>query len=182
MRSATSPNPRSPTTSTRAADERDGGHVDGREDVVAIRISDSRISVATIVLAMTLSQPGLRHGPRTSRSLHSNTRNTVALGSSTPASACTASRDHAERGAGDQHDRGRAGDQRREDACRTAWRRRRCGAASSWSRTRRRTRSWSTGSARPRRSATRSAARSRRTPPRPVRARGRDRSRSRRRW
>jgi hypothetical protein len=58
--------------------------------VVAIRISDSSTSVATITLASTLSQPGLRHGPSTSRSLHSSSRKTVALGSSTPASACTA--------------------------------------------------------------------------------------------
>lgn len=29
------------------------------------------------------------HGPSTARSLHSNTRKTVAEGSSTPASACT---------------------------------------------------------------------------------------------
>ena len=57
--------------------------------MLAIRISDSSISTPTITLATTFSQGGLTHGPSTSRSLQSSSRKTVALGKSTPASACT---------------------------------------------------------------------------------------------
>ncbi len=37
-----------------------------------------------------LSQRRFTHGPSTSRSLHNSSRNTLALGNSRPASACTA--------------------------------------------------------------------------------------------
>ncbi len=43
-----------------------------------------------MTLATAFSQGLLTHGPSTARSLHSSSRKTVALGSSTPASACTA--------------------------------------------------------------------------------------------
>ncbi len=57
--------------------------------VLAIRISESSTSTATITLAIAFNHGGFDHGPNTSRSLQSNSRNTVALGSNTPASACT---------------------------------------------------------------------------------------------
>ena len=57
--------------------------------MLAIRISDSSTSTPMITLAIAFSHGALHHGPSTSRSLHSSSRNTVALGSSTPASACT---------------------------------------------------------------------------------------------
>ncbi len=57
--------------------------------VLAIRIRESSTNTPTITLAIAFSHGELHHGPSTSRSLHSSSRNTVALGSSTPASACT---------------------------------------------------------------------------------------------
>ncbi len=57
--------------------------------VLAIRISESSTSTPMITLATAFSHGGFDHGPSTSRSLQSSSRNTVALGSSTPASACT---------------------------------------------------------------------------------------------
>jgi len=59
--------------------------------VVAMRINDSSTSTATITVASAFSHVRLRHGPSTSRSLHSSSKNTLADGRSTPASACTAS-------------------------------------------------------------------------------------------
>ena len=44
-----------------------------------------------MIPATALSHGRFTHGPSTSRSLHSKTRNTAADGSSTPASACTPS-------------------------------------------------------------------------------------------
>ena len=41
-------------------------------------------------MASTFSQRGFTHGPSTSRSLQSSSRNALALGSSTPARAWTA--------------------------------------------------------------------------------------------
>ena len=58
---------------------------------MAISVPDSMSSVAMMTVATAFSQPGLTHGPRTSGSLHSCSRNTLALGSSSPARACTAS-------------------------------------------------------------------------------------------
>src|SRR5262249_6812802 len=55
--------------------------------VVTTRMNDNSSKMLTITVATMLSHIGLTHGPSTSRSLHSNTRNTVALGSRTPASA-----------------------------------------------------------------------------------------------
>src|SRR5205085_11744398 len=59
--------------------------------VVIVRISDSRISAPTTRLANALSQGGLAHGPSTSRSLHSISRNAVVSGSRMPHNAWTAS-------------------------------------------------------------------------------------------
>ena len=59
--------------------------------VVAMSVPDSMSKVAMMTVASALSQPGLTQGPRTSRSLHSSSRNTLAEGSSSPARACTAS-------------------------------------------------------------------------------------------
>ena len=58
---------------------------------MVIRISESSTSTDTITLATAFSHGRLRHGPSTSGSLHSSSRNTLADGSSTPASAWTAS-------------------------------------------------------------------------------------------
>ena len=52
----------------------------------AIRISDSMIRPAITAAAKALVARLLTHGPRTALSLHSISRKTVALGSSTPAS------------------------------------------------------------------------------------------------
>ena len=49
--------------------------------------ADSARKVTVIESAMMFSQRGLTQGPSTARSLHSSSRNTVALGSSTPARA-----------------------------------------------------------------------------------------------
>ena len=59
--------------------------------VAAMRVPDSMSSAAMMTVATTFSQPRLTQGPRTSRSLHSSRRNTLALGSSRPARAWTAS-------------------------------------------------------------------------------------------
>src|SRR5260370_40293423 len=58
--------------------------------VETTRISDSISSTPTMVAARTFSHGRLTHGPRTARSLHRRTANTVVLGSRSPASACTA--------------------------------------------------------------------------------------------
>ncbi len=80
-----------------------------------IRISDSSTSTDTTTLATALSHGRLRHGPSTSGSLHSSSRKTLAEGSRTPGQRLYGLRDHAERRAGDQHDRGRRGDHAGED-------------------------------------------------------------------
>src|ERR1700738_4450487 len=54
------------------------------------RINDSSRSTLTIKVATTFNHGLLTHGPRTSRSLQSNTRKTDALGSRMPARAWTA--------------------------------------------------------------------------------------------
>ncbi len=59
--------------------------------MVTVRISESRISIPTITLATALSHGGFVHGPSTSRSLQSMSRNSVVIGSTIPHSACTAS-------------------------------------------------------------------------------------------
>ena len=58
--------------------------------VVAIRIPESSSRVPTISTATQLSHARLTQGPNTSRSLHNSSRNTLALGNSSPARACTA--------------------------------------------------------------------------------------------
>ncbi len=58
--------------------------------VVAIRIPDNSSSTPTMSPATQFSQGRFTHGPNTSGSLHSSSRNTLALGSSSPARACTA--------------------------------------------------------------------------------------------
>jgi hypothetical protein len=58
--------------------------------VVITRVPDSTSSTEMISPASMFSQRRFVHGPSTSRSLHSSSKNTLALGSSTPASACTA--------------------------------------------------------------------------------------------
>src|ERR1700736_345102 len=55
--------------------------------VETTRTSESTKSVLTMAVATTFSHGLLTHGPSTARSLHRRTRNTVALGSSVPASA-----------------------------------------------------------------------------------------------
>ncbi len=55
-------------------------------------------------LAIAFSHGALTHGPSTSRSLQSSSRNTVALGSSTPGERLHRGRDQAQRRARDQHD------------------------------------------------------------------------------
>ena len=82
--------------------------------VLAIRISESSTSTPMITLAIAFSHGGLTQGPSTSRSLQSSSRKTVALGSSTPASAWTDGRDQPERRARDQHDAGGRSDHQRE--------------------------------------------------------------------
>ena len=57
----------------------------------AVRISDSVISSAITPPAKALVHRPLTHGPRTALSLHSSSKNTVALGSSTPARTWTPS-------------------------------------------------------------------------------------------
>ena len=57
--------------------------------VVIVRSVESTTRVPTTSAASAFSQRGLTHGPSTSWSLHGSSRNTVALGRSTPASACT---------------------------------------------------------------------------------------------
>ena len=56
-----------------------------------VSTTDIVISRATTAKANTLVPRRLAQGPRTARSLHSSSRNTVADGSSTPASAWTPS-------------------------------------------------------------------------------------------
>ena len=58
--------------------------------VVVIKMSDSTNRTETMKVATTLSQGRLTHGPSTALSLHSRSRNTVALGRRIPARACTA--------------------------------------------------------------------------------------------
>src|SRR5271165_1279366 len=58
--------------------------------VVTTRVPDSISSVPMITDAVIFSQRAFIHGPSTSGSLHSSSRNTLALGSRTPARACTA--------------------------------------------------------------------------------------------
>src|SRR5262249_17914653 len=55
----------------------------------AIKIAESTTRTPTTVAPSALVSLPLTQGPSTSRSLHSISRNTVALGSSTPASTCT---------------------------------------------------------------------------------------------
>ncbi len=57
--------------------------------VVAIRIPDNNSSPLTMMPATMLSQCRLTQGPNTSRSLHRSSKNTLALGRSSPARACT---------------------------------------------------------------------------------------------
>ena len=58
--------------------------------MVTTSVPDSASSTPMMTLARTFSQRRFIHGPSTSASLHSSSRNTDADGSSTPASACTA--------------------------------------------------------------------------------------------
>jgi len=60
------------------------------KNTVAARMSDSTTSTPTITEATAFNHGLLTCGPSTARSLHSSTRNTVALGRRMPASACTA--------------------------------------------------------------------------------------------
>ena len=57
----------------------------------AVSTTDSVTSTATTAEVNRLVARRLTQGPRTARSLHSSSRNTVALGSSTPASTWTPS-------------------------------------------------------------------------------------------
>jgi hypothetical protein len=57
--------------------------------VVAMSVPDSMSRVAMMKVARALSQRGLTQGPSTSVSLHSSSRNTLALGSSSPARECS---------------------------------------------------------------------------------------------
>ena len=75
--------------------------------VVATSVPDSITRTLTMTAASTFSQGGLTHGPSTSGSLQSSSRNTLALGSSTPASACTPVGDQPERRVRDEHHAGR---------------------------------------------------------------------------
>ena len=59
------------------------------KNVAAVSASDNSTNAQTITPAMMFCRMVLTHGPNTALSLHSSTRNTVADGSSTPASACT---------------------------------------------------------------------------------------------
>src|ERR1700736_592945 len=56
----------------------------------AVRMIDNIRRTAITPPVNRLSQRVLTHGPSTALSLHSSSRNTVALGKSTPASVCTA--------------------------------------------------------------------------------------------
>ncbi len=56
-----------------------------------IKIADSMTSAPITIVARTLVRSLFTQGPRTSLSLHSSSRNTVALGSSTPARTWTPS-------------------------------------------------------------------------------------------
>jgi hypothetical protein len=58
--------------------------------VVATRTNDITSNTPMIKQAKALSQGRFTHGPRTSRSLQSNNKNTAAEGKRTPANACTA--------------------------------------------------------------------------------------------
>src|ERR1700674_3176739 len=73
-----------PSTSTRPVTLMLGKRVE------MTRTNERTRSALTMVVATTFSHGRLIHGPSTARSLQSRTRNTVALGSSVPASACTA--------------------------------------------------------------------------------------------
>ena len=57
--------------------------------MVTTRIRDSITSTPRINVARMFNHVRFTQGPRTSRSLHRSNRNRLALGSSTPASACT---------------------------------------------------------------------------------------------
>ena len=57
----------------------------------AVSTADSEISTEITTEVNMLVRRPLTQGPRTARSLHSSSRNTVAAGSSTPASAWTPS-------------------------------------------------------------------------------------------
>ena len=57
--------------------------------MLTTRVPDRVSSTPMMMVARMFSQRGLTQGPRTSGSLHSSSRNTLALGSSTPARACT---------------------------------------------------------------------------------------------
>ena len=57
--------------------------------VVAVNASDNSTRDHTMIHATMFCRKVFTHGPSTARSLQSKTRNTVAEGSRTPASACT---------------------------------------------------------------------------------------------
>src|ERR1035437_1713297 len=59
------------------------------KSVVIINTNDIIKRMETIMPETMFNHKLFTHGPRTSRSLHNKSRNTVALGSSTPANACT---------------------------------------------------------------------------------------------
>ncbi len=60
-----------------------------RKNVVAVNASDNSTNDHTVIHAMMFWRRVFTHGPGSARSLQSRTRNTVAEGSRTPASACT---------------------------------------------------------------------------------------------
>src|SRR6202453_5438327 len=59
------------------------------KNVVAVNANDNSTRDQTITHATMFCRTVFTHGPSTARSLHSQTRNTVADGSKTPARACT---------------------------------------------------------------------------------------------
>src|SRR5215469_2865425 len=79
-----------PTTRPTASQPTTAAALTPVNSVVTTSVPDSKSRTPTITPATTLSHRVLVHGPSTSGSLHSNSRNTLALGSSTLASACTA--------------------------------------------------------------------------------------------
>ena len=76
--------PSNPTSTNAARPTRRCGN-----SVVIVSSADSTSMPATTNDATTLSHRGFAQGPSTVASLHNSNRKTVALGSSTPANACT---------------------------------------------------------------------------------------------
>ena len=71
-----------------------------REQDEEVRTTESITSTAMTAPVNRFMPRPLHHGPSTALSLHSSSRNTVALGSSTPARVWTAFCEETERGAG----------------------------------------------------------------------------------